>query len=435
MAIEEISFKIEGGHPLSGSIETNRSKNGAVGLLAASLLNKGTTTLKKVPQIEEVNRLIEVLESIGVTVVRDNHTLTLTPPAYLSLDTIDREAAVRTRAVLMFIGPLLHHFPAFDLPQSGGCDFGTRSVRPHLWALERFGVAIEAHSDRFSISHEGLAPATVVLQESSDTATENALFAAALIPGTTVIKYASANYQVQEVCGFLTALGVSIEGIGTTTLTITGVTEINKNVEYTVGEDPTDAMFFIAAAATTASELTVRRAPIEFLEIELSILEKMGLIFSVTDVGVSENGITRLADIHIKSSELIAFPERIHPRPYPGLNIDNLPFFAVIATQAAGDTLINDWVFEKRAIYYTELDNLGASTLLLDPHRIQITGPKTLRAAEIVAPPALRPASILIIAMLAARGISLLRNVYIVNRGYEALAERLRSIGAQIEQI
>ena len=430
-----MNFKIEGGHALSGSIETNRSKNGAVALLAASLLNKGTTTLKKVPQIEEVNRLIEVLESIGVRVERNDHTLVITPPEHISLETIDKEAAVRTRSILMFIGPLLHHFPTFDIPQSGGCDFGTRSVRPHLWALEKFGVSIEALTDRFAVSHDGLSPATVILQESSDTATENALFAAARIPGTSVIKYASANYQVQEVCGFLRQLGVGIEGIGTTTLTITGIADIDMDVECTIGEDPTDAMFFIAAAATTKSEVTITRAPIDFLEIELSILEKMGLEFTVTDAGVSENGITKLANIHIKPSELTAFPERIHPRPYPGLNIDNLPFFAVIATQAAGDTLINDWVFEKRAIYYTELEALGASTLLLDPHRIQITGPKHLRGAEIVAPPALRPASILIIAMLAAEGESLLRNVYIVNRGYEALAERLRSIGAHIEQV
>ncbi len=431
---QEMNFKIEGGHPLGGSIETNRSKNGAVALLAASLLNKGTTTLKKVPQIEEVNRLIEVLESIGVQVQRNDHTLVITPPERISLETIDKEAAVRTRSILMFIGPLLHHFPTFDIPQSGGCDFGTRSVRPHLWALEKFGVSIEATTDRFSVSHDGLTPATIILQESSDTATINALFAASRIPGTSVIKYASANYQVQEICGYLRLLGATIEGLGTTTLTIMGAPDMNADIEYTVGEDPTDAMFFIAAAATTKSALTVTRAPIEFLEVELAILEKMHLRFTVTDAGISENGITKLADIHLEPSELVAFPERIDPRPYPGLNIDNLPFFAVIATQAEGDTLINDWVYEKRAIYYTELDNLGATTLLLDPHRIQITGPKQLRAAEIVAPPALRPASILIIAMLAARGTSMLRNVYIVNRGYEALAARIQSIGGHIEQ-
>ncbi|MEK7079875.1 MAG: UDP-N-acetylglucosamine 1-carboxyvinyltransferase [Patescibacteria group bacterium] len=431
---EPINFVVEGGRPLSGSIETNRSKNGAVALLAASLLNKGTTTLHKVPVIEEVKRLVEVLESIGVACVWNDHTLTLTPPAVLSLDTIDKVAAARTRSILMFIGPLLHHFPEFDIPQSGGCTLGLRSVRPHLWALEKFGVAIEALTDRFQITHDGLAPATVILYESSDTATINSLFAAARINGTSVIKYASANYQVQEICGYLKALGIGVEGIGTTTLTVHGVSDINLDVEYTVAEDPTDAMFFIAAAAATKSALTVRRAPIEFLEVELAVLEKMGLHYTVTDAGISENGITKLADISFEPSELTAFPEKIHARPYPGLNIDNLPFFAVIATRAEGTTLIHDWVYEKRAIYYTELDRLGADTVLMDPHRIQIHGPSHLRGAELVCPPALRPATILLIGMLASEGRSILRNVYSINRGYEDLVTRLTSIGAKIEQ-
>lgn len=435
MAAEEKNFVVEGGKKLSGSIATNRSKNGAVALLAASLLNKGTTTFHKVPQIEEVNRLIEVLESIGVTVKREDHTIVLTPPETFDLDSINRESAMRTRSILMFIGPLLHHFKTFDLPQSGGCNFGKRTVRPHLWALERFGVSIEALTDRFAISHNELSPATVVLLESSDTATENALFAAAGIPGTSTIKYASANYQVQEVCGFLKALGVGVSGIGTSTLTVTGKEDINVNVEYTVAEDPTDAMFFLAAGIVTKSALTIEKAPIEFLEIELAVLEKMGLTFTLTDAGLSENGITKLANITIEPSELIAFPEKIHARPYPGLNIDNLPFFAVIATQAEGTTLIHDWTFEKRAIYYTELDRLGADTLLLDPHRIQINGPNHLRGAELVCPPALRPATILLIAMLAAEGRSILRNIYSINRGYEDLVTRLRGIGASVEGI
>ncbi|HWU24403.1 MAG TPA: UDP-N-acetylglucosamine 1-carboxyvinyltransferase, partial [Candidatus Paceibacterota bacterium] len=327
MSDGEMDFVVNGQKPLSGSIRTNRSKNGAVALLAASLLTKGKTTLKNMPIIEEVHRLVEVLESIGVKAEWRDHDLTLTPPERIDLDAIDRKAATRTRSILMFIGPLLHQFKEFSLPQSGGCTLGLRSVRPHLWALERFGVSITAETDRFAISHTGLTPTTIVLYESSDTATINTLFAAARIPGTSVIKYASANYQVQEVCGFLRDLGVSIEGIGTTTLTVTGVPEIVKDIEYSIAEDPTDAMFFIAAAATTGSTLTIERAPIDFLEVELAVLEKMGLKFSLTDQGVSENGITRLADIHIESSDLVAFPEKIHARPYPGLNIDNLPFF------------------------------------------------------------------------------------------------------------
>lgn len=426
------NFVVEGGRQLSGSIVTNRSKNGAVALLAASLLNKGTTVLQKVPKIEEVHRLIEVLRSIGVSVEWQDHDLTIVPPAKLSLDTIDRDAAARTRSILMFIGPLLHHFPEFNIPQSGGCTLGLRSVRQHLWALERLGVSIDTLTDHYHISHDGLSPETIILYEASDTATINALLAAARIPGTTTIKYASANYQVQEVCGYLKQLGVDIVGVGTTTLLVTGVPEIAADVTYTVAEDPTDAMFFIAAAVTTKSALVIERAPIEFLEVELQVLEKMGLRYTVRPSGASENGITKLADIAIEPSELTAFPEKIHARPYPALNIDNLPFFAVIATQAEGRTLIHDWSYEKRAIYYTELDRLGADTVLMDPHRIEIVGPRHLRGAELVCPPALRPATILLIGMLAAEGRSILRNVYSINRGYEDLVTRLTSIGAQI---
>lgn len=428
-------FVIEGGTPLSGSILTNRSKNGAVALLAASLLNKGTTVLKDVPQIEEVNRLIEVLRSIGVSITWDDHDVTVVPPETLNLDAIDKEAAMRTRSILMFIGPLLHHFASFGIPQSGGCTLGLRSVQQHLWALECFGVTIEALNDRFAVSHQGLTPNTVVLYEASDTATINALLAAARIPGTSIIKYASANYQVQEVCGFLKALGVQVEGVGTTTLTVTGVPDIKTDITYSVAEDPTDAMFFIAAAIVTNSELTVKRIPVEFLEVELFVLGKMGLTYSLVDAGISENGITKLADLTLYPSKLTAFPEKIHARPYPALNIDNLPFFAVIGTKTEGTTFIHDWSYEKRAIYYTELDRLGAETLLLDPHRIQVNGPRHLRGAELVCPPALRPATILLIGMLGSEGRSILRNVYNINRGYEDLVSRLTSIGARIKPL
>ncbi|MFA5745139.1 MAG: UDP-N-acetylglucosamine 1-carboxyvinyltransferase [Candidatus Paceibacterota bacterium] len=438
---EGINFIVEGGKKLSGSVTTSRSKNGAVALLAASILNKGATTLDHMPKIEEVHRLIEVLHSIGFSVewftpsgVEGKETsVVITPPKEITFDTIDREAAMKTRSILLFIGPLLHHARSFKIPQSGGCTLGTRTVRPHLFALEKFGVSIETLSDSFSVKHNGLRPAEIILYESSDTATENALLAAAGTAGTSVIKYASANYQVQELCGLLQMFGVEIEGVGSTTLTIHGTTDINKDVSYSVAEDPIDSMFFIAAAAVTHSAITIHRAPIAFLEIELTILEKMGLQFSITNLGMSENDITRLADISIEPSELIAFPERIHPRPYPGLNMDNLPFFAVIAAMATGTTMLHDWVYDKRAIYYTELDRLGANTLLHDPHRISITGPSHFKAAEVVCPPVLRIGAMLVIAMLAAKGRSTLRNVYTINRGYEDLVPRLKALGVDIE--
>ncbi len=427
-----VNVTIGGGKKLSGTIETNTSKNGAVGLLCASLLNRGTTTLHRMPRIEEVHRIIEVLQSIGMNVTWSGSTVTLVPPKKFILKNIDIEAARKTRSIVMFIGALIHTLPSFSLPQSGGCKLGSRTVRPHFYALERFGVHIETTSDAFKVTYEAKKPSEVILYESGDTVTENALFAAACSPGTTVIKYASANYMVQEICVFLKLFGVHIEGVGTTTLTVTGVTAINQAIEYTLSEDPTDSMFFIAAALVTHSNITITRCPIEFLELELLVLEKMGLQYTASKPYRSYNGVTKLVDLKIKVSQLTASMEKIHSRPYPGLNADNLPFFAVIATQATGQTLIHDWMYEKRAIYFTELDKLGAETVLADPHRIYITGPTNLRATELICPPALRPATILLIAMLGASGQSVLRNTYSINRGYENLVPRLGSLGADI---
>lgn len=432
-----LNVEIEGGNELKGSIETNTSKNGAVGLLCASLLNRGKTTLRRMPRIEEVHRIIEVLESIGVSVVWQGSDIVITPPKKFALEKIDQEAAAKTRSIIMFIGPLIHQLKNFSLPQSGGCKLGSRTVRPHFFALEHFGVDIKTTETDFVVTSGELKrkDRDIVLYESGDTVTENALLAAALTPGVTTIKYASANYMVQEVCAFLEVCGVKIEGIGTTTMTVTGIEEINSDVEYTLSEDPTDSMFFLAAAIVTNSELTITRCPIDFLELELLVLEKMGFRYEKSKPYLSHNQKTKLVDIKTKRSKLVASLEKIHSRPYPGLNADNLPFFAVIATQAEGQTLIHDWMYEKRAIYFTELDRLGADTVLADPHRIYVTGKTKLKPAELVCPPALRPATILLIAMLGAEGRSILRNIYSINRGYEKLVERLTSVGAKVSYL
>jgi len=430
-----VNVTIGGKKKLSGSIETNTSKNGAVGLLCASLLNQGTTILHRMPRIEEVHRIIEVLQSIGVSVQWSGTTVTITPPKKFNLKAIDVEAARKTRSIVMFIGALIHTLPSFSLPQSGGCKLGSRTVRPHFYALEKFGVTIETTTDAYKVAYTPQSPAEVILYESGDTVTENALFAAARRQVKTTIKYASANYMVQEVAIFLQLLGVTIEGVGTTTMTVTGIPTINQTIEYTLAEDPTDSMFFIATAIVTHSAITITRCPIEFLELELLVLEKMGLEYTRSKPYYSHNQTTKLVDLKIKPSKLTASLEKIHSRPYPGLNADNLPFFAVIATQAVGQTLIHDWMYEKRAIYFTELDKLGADTVLADPHRIYITGPTPLRATELICPPALRPATILLIAMLGASGQSVLRNIYSINRGYENLVARLQSLGADIAYV
>ncbi len=427
-----VNLKITGGKKLKGTVTTSTSKNGAVGLLCASLLNRGTTTLRKMPRIEEVHRLIEVLESIGVRVEWSDSDIIITPPKRFNLKKIDKAAASRTRSIVMFIGPLIHYMNEFSLPQSGGCKLGSRTVRPHFYALEHFGVHIDTTEDAFHIKVAGKCPEEIILYESGDTVTENALLAAALAPCVTTIKYASANYMVQEMCAFLNALGVQIEGVGTTTLTVTGIAKIDTDIEYTLSEDPTDTMFFLSAAILTNSKITIKRSPIDFLEIELLVLEKMGFKYTLSKPYLALNGLTRLVDITTHPSVLMAPADKVHARPYPGLNADNLPFFAVIATQAVGQTLIHDWMYEKRALYFTELDKLGAETVLADPHRIYVTGKTPLRGAELICPPALRPATILLIGMLGAKGTSILRNIYSINRGYENLVERLSALGAHI---
>jgi UDP-N-acetylglucosamine 1-carboxyvinyltransferase len=430
---KQLHFGVIGGTKLKGRVAVDTSKNGAMGLFAAALLNRAPTTLRHVPRIEEVYRVIEVLESIGVDVLWKGSEVTIVPPLQYDLSSLNESSAKRTRSIVMFIGPLLHHVASFSLPHAGGCKLGSRTVRPHFYALERLGVHIETRKSRWHVTRDTLRPAEIVMYESSDTATENALMAAALVPGKTTIKYASANYQVQELCFFLEQCGVRIEGIGTTTLTVHGVRTINKPIVYELSEDPIVAMFYIAAAIVTRSSITIDRVPIEFLEQELLVLEKMGFRYTITRRYKSRNKRTKLVTIATRPSTLRAPLDKIHARPYPGLNMDNLPFFAVIATQAKGTTLIHDWMYEKRALYLTELDKLGAETILADPHRIYVEGPTLLRPTELMAPPALRPAVILLVAMLAAPGKSVLRNVYAINRGYEDIAGRLRSLGAHIE--
>lgn len=428
-----INVQIVGGKKLSGEIVTKTSKNGAMGLLAASLLNKNKTVLKNVPKIEEVHRMIEVFQSIGVSVKWIDGDLEIKPPKILDLEKIDTEAAERTRSIIMLIGSLVHHLKKFSLPQAGGCKLGSRTIKPHVFALEKLGISIKTTDTHYEVKHNGLTPNYIVLYESGDTVTENAIIAAAGIPGTTVIKFASANYMGQEVCFFLEKLGVKIEGIGTTTITVHGKADIDMPITYHTSEDPIESMFFIAVAAVTKSSITIKRCPIDFLELELLKLEKMGFKYKILKSYKADNERTNLVDIKTMPSELIALDEKIEARPYPGLNIDNLPFFAIIATQAKGMTFIHDWVYEKRAIHYKELDKLGADTLLADPHRIYITGPTKLKAAEVICPPALRPAAIILIGMLAASGTSVLRNIYSINRGYEDIIKRLNSLGAEIK--
>lgn len=426
---------IQGDRRLSGAIECRSSKNAAVALLCASLLNRGRTLLRRIAKIEEVNRICEVLVSIGYRITWINETdLELIRPAELDLAGMDVNAARRTRSIIMFFAPLMHFYPDFRLPYAGGCDLGARTIEPHLQVLRHFGLDVLATEGYYQCTAADVhsPERSVVLTERGDTVTENALMAAAMVEGPVTIRNASPNYMVQDLCFFLQRLGVQIDGIGTTTLVVRGLKDIDVDVEYFPSEDPIEAMSLITAAIVTKSELTVQRSPIEFLEIELAILEEMGLEFTLSEEYRADNGETRLVDITVRPSHLKAPIDKIHPLPFPGLNIDNLPFFAVIAAEAEGQTLIHDWVYENRAIHLVKLAEIGANVQLLDPHRLNVTGPTRWRGREVTCPPALRPGVCVLLAMLAAKGESVLRDVYVINRGYEDLPNRLNALGANI---
>lgn len=428
-----INLKVEGGHKLRGSVDVKVSKNATVGLLCAALLNRGTTILKKAPRIEEVFRLIEVLRSIGVRVTWLEEGLEIKPPKKLDLANMDVRAARRTRSVIMYLGVLMHRYKEFKLPYAGGCKLGKRTVAPHLYALEAFGVEVATKNNYYLATVKKRQARDVTLYEMGETVSENALMAAALTDGVTTLRNISSNYMVQDMCFFLEACGVKIEGVGTNKLVVHGVKDIDKNITYAPSEDPIEAMSFLSAGLVTNSHITIRRCPIDFLRVELLRLEKMNCKLRISKPYLAENGRTELVDITTLETEGLTAPEdKIAALTHPGINMDNLPFFAPIVARAKGTTLIHDWSYEDRALYLTELRKLGVDVKLADPHRAYITGPSKFESADINAPAALRPAVIILITMLAAPGTSILRNVYSIARGYEDFAERLNSLGAQI---
>ncbi len=430
---ESIDFRITGKRRLKGSIRTNYSKNGAINMIAASLVNRGKTILHGIPKIEEVYRYIEILEGYGVSVKwLGNDTIEIHPPKVLNFKTADNEAIKKTRS-FTFVGALIHYSNSFSFPHSGGCKMGERTIAAHKYSLEKLGVSIKTLEHGYNISYTKLHSAEIPLYESSDTGAINAIIAASRIEGITTIKFAPPNYQVQDVCFLIEKMGIKIEGIGSTTLVVHGKKDIDVSVDHYNSEDPIESMFFITAGIMTDSQITVTHCPINFIELEMEKLLHMGLKFKISKKYFSDNKKTELADITVYPSKLIAPHDKLHTQPFPGLQNDNLPFFVPIATKATGTTLIHDWTWENRAIYFTEINKLGASVRLIDPHRALVDGPAELKGAQIISPPALRPTAAIFLAMLGADGVSVLRNVYSMTRGYADIATRLNKLGAKIE--
>jgi UDP-N-acetylglucosamine 1-carboxyvinyltransferase len=435
-------WKVHGGHQLSGTVTTNGSKNSALAIISASLLTSEPILLTNVPRISDVNDMVSILQSMGAQATwTDNNILSLQRPLILDVDSLDVQAAQRTRAVILLVAGIAIDHEDFTLPFPGGCNLGDRSLEPHIDALEQLGLEVSCQPNGLHVrrGHEGDSETTITLIESGDTVTENAILTAvAMNRGVVRICNASCNYMVRDLCSFLQRMpGVSIDGLGSPELTIRRCeTPTPGPIAYPILEDPIEAFFLIAAAVVTKSCLRILRVPVRFLALELRLLQRMGLKIRTGPRYASASGVTMLCDLDILAEyhQLNAMELKIHPNICPfGVNVDNLPAFGPIAAVSEGQTLLHDWMYEQRARYFALLRDFGVQVELPDKHRAYIYGPTELRAADCRLPPALRPASTMLLAALAAPGVSYLSNVDVISRGYEDLIGRLRSIQARID--
>lgn len=416
-------FEIEGGKKLSGTITVSGLKNAATPIIAATLLSRETSTLENVPRIEDVFRMLEIVESMGVKVEWvGEHTVAITPGDF-DPTKADQEKVKKLRSSILLLGALAARFDQFELRQPGGCVIGARPVDTHFEALRKMGIRIEGTEKGYFIDASKRQVARVVLRQMSVTATENTMILAALLPGETVIKVAACEPHVADLGRFLEKMGVEITGAGTHTITIRGKQSL-AGAEHTVIPDHNEAATFLFLGAMTGSELTVKNAREDDLDIVLERLREFGVQFTV-----EPNQIT----IH-PAATLMAPLGPIDTRTYPGIPTETQSLFGTLATQAKGQTVIFETMFENRFQYAGELEKMGAKVSILNPHEMVVTGPTPLKGTVIKSLD-IRAGVALVIAALSATGTTIIEDIYQVDRGYERIEERLQQIGAQIKRV
>ncbi len=415
-----VTFTIDGERKVSGSVAVRGMKNATTPILAATILTAEPCRIHNIPDIADVARMLEILKSLGARVVReDPHTVTVTCGT-VHPDTIDQTAVKKMRSSVLIVGPLLARSGEVEIVQPGGCIIGVRPIDVHLAALKVLGAAVERTERGYRLTATRLTGAPVVLPEFSVTATENLLMAAATAAGTTTIKLAATEPNVQDLARFLVAMGADIDGIGTHTLTIRGRGTL-AGAEHTVIPDQIEIGTFAVAAAATLGTLAIHPVVPDHLDALLLKLTAIGVPFDLDADTLTVKPPTALASF------------RLQAMPYPGFPTDLQPPFSLLATMAQGTSLIHDPLYEGRLGYVAELIKMGANATVCDPHRVLITGPTPLYGQEIKSYD-LRAGATLILAGLVAKGRTVIQNADDVDRGYERFDERLRSLGAAIER-
>lgn len=422
-------FVIEGGVPLSGEIKASGNKNAALPLLPACLLTDQPITLYNVPNIGDVRVTCEILQHLGVEVTwLDDETLHI-HAKNVTTHRIPRELASQIRTSIVFAGPMLGRQGQLDIAPPGGDIIGRRRLDTHILALQQLGTHIEF--DRtFQMQVDSLKGTSFLLDEASVTATENAIMAATRAKGTSVIRNAASEPHVQQVCNFLNMLGAQIEGVGTNTLTIQGVDSLGGG-EFRIGADYLEVGSFIGAAAVTGGELLIKEADPEYLEMIALVFNRLGVRWEVRGQDIF---IPRDQALTIQSDLGGTIPE-IKSRLWPGFPTDMISIAILIATQAAGAVLFHEWMFEGRLFFTDRLASMGARVTLCDPHRVLVQGPAALRGGVTISSPDIRAGMAMVLAALAARGTTIIRNIQQIDRGYDDVENKLRSLGAKIERV
>lgn len=418
-------FVIEGGVPLHGEVIPSGNKNAALPLLAACLLTEEPVVLHNLPLIRDVLAMRKLIESLGAHIEEvDSNSWRITTKELVASH-LDPDLCRRIRASILIAGPVLARAGGLRLPPPGGDVIGRRRLDTHILALRALGATVN-YDRMFDISSSRLTGADILLDEASVTATENAVMAAVLAKGITHIRNAASEPHVQELCNFLNSLGAQIDGIGSNSLHITGVTRLHGG-EYTIGPDLLEVVSYIGAAVVTRGSIRVRNAGIQHLGMVEQIFHRLGVhwVTEGNDLIVpSEQSLTIISDLDG------AVPE-IKTNVWPAFPTDLTSIAITVATQASGSVLFHDWMFSGRMYFTDKLVGMGARIILCDPYRCLIQGPTQLYSEKLESPD-IRAGMSLLLAALAAKGTSKIRNVVQIERGYEKVDEKLRLLGARI---
>jgi UDP-N-acetylglucosamine 1-carboxyvinyltransferase len=422
-------FVIEGNHHLQGEVTVSGNKNAAIKMLPACLLTDEPVILHNMPDIADARITFELLRRLGAEVeVLGDHRVRV-HAQNINTTVLDRDFCQRTRASIVFAGPMLGRMGRLDLAPPGGDVIGRRRLDTHVLALRKLGADIAFEGGLFKMQSDRLCGADILLDEASVTATENTIMAAVLAKGTTTIRNAASEPHVQNLCHMLNTLGAQIGGIGTNCLTIQGVEKLHGG-EARVEADYLEVVSFVGAAVVTGGEIRIRQADPQYLDMAALIFRKLGVTWTVEGDDIL---VPRGQSLVIERDLGHQIPE-IKAQPWPAFPSDLMSIALTVATQSAGTVLFHEWMYNSRFFFTDKLVSMGARIFLCDPHRAVVHGPTVLRGLPNITSPDIRAGMALLLAALAARGTTIIRNIGQIDRGYERVEEKLRGLGAYIRR-